>query len=280
MIFKWRYQLKSDLLNTNLDAHTNYEIKCNDVNVPFVKKFTLLGVTLDEYLIFDTHTISLCAKVNWKVSVLKKSSYLFDINFKITLFKLFIISKYDYCSTLFFHFNDKRNEDRLEKNFAKAVKSYLNIKIRSMDLEEQYQHLKSFRLLPLKLRFFQNLVFFIFTLVKIRRPSILLQSIDSLKKTRVTRQPFSLPISNTNLYINSFLSISIRLLNSFIFGNLIKTELTFRSEFKKVILSLYKSNMKHWTWRNVCFREMNFILFFQPAGLTVTTHGLWTYCPW
>jgi hypothetical protein len=149
-----------------------------------------------------------------------------------------------------------------------------------MDLEEQYQHLKSFRLLPLKLRFFQNLVFFIFTLFKIRRPSILLQSIDSLKKTRVTRQPFSLPISNTNLYINSFLSISIRLLNSFIFGDLIKTELTFRSEFKNVILSLYKSNMKHWTWRNVCFREMNFILIFQPAWLTVTTHGLWTYCPW
>ena len=68
---------------TNLDAHTNYEIKCNDVNVPFVKKFTLLGVTLDEYLIFDTHTISLCAKVNWKVSVLKKSSYLYDVNFKL-----------------------------------------------------------------------------------------------------------------------------------------------------------------------------------------------------
>jgi len=133
---------------------------------------------------------------------------MFKLNIKLKL-KLFIISKYDYCSTLFFHFNDKRNEDRLEKNFAKAVKSYLNIKIRSMDLEEQYQHLKSFRLLPLKLRFFQNLVFFIFTLVKIRRPSILLQSIDSLKKTRVTRQPFSLPISNTNLYINSFLSISV-----------------------------------------------------------------------
>jgi hypothetical protein len=83
---------------------------------------------------------------------------MFKLNIKLKL-KLFIISKYDYCSTLFFHFNDKRNEDRLEKNFAKAVKSYLNIKIRSMDLEQQYQHLKSFRLLPLKLRFFQNLVF-------------------------------------------------------------------------------------------------------------------------
>ena len=45
-------------------------------------------------------------KIDWKISVLKKSSYLFNLNFRITLFKLFIISKYDYCSTLFFHFND------------------------------------------------------------------------------------------------------------------------------------------------------------------------------
>ena len=68
MIFKWRYQLKSDRLNTNLDAHTNSEIKYNGLNLPFAKKLTQLGVTLDEYLIFETHTISLCPKVNWKVS--------------------------------------------------------------------------------------------------------------------------------------------------------------------------------------------------------------------
>jgi hypothetical protein len=59
MIFKWRYQRKTDLLNTNIDSHVQYEIKCNGERVPFVKKFTLLGVILDEYLTFDLHTISI-----------------------------------------------------------------------------------------------------------------------------------------------------------------------------------------------------------------------------
>ena len=55
--------------------------------------------------------------------------------------KLFIISKYDYCSTLFFHFNDIQNENRLEKNFCKALKSYLNLKI---NLKQYFQVLLLF----------------------------------------------------------------------------------------------------------------------------------------
>jgi hypothetical protein len=74
MIFKWKYQQKFDQLNTNIDSISNIEIKCDGENIPFVQKFTLLGVTLDEYLTFDLHTIALCSKVNWKISVLKKSS--------------------------------------------------------------------------------------------------------------------------------------------------------------------------------------------------------------
>ena len=44
-------------------------------SIPFVNKFTLLGEVFDDYLTFDLHTISLCSKVNWKISLLKKSSY-------------------------------------------------------------------------------------------------------------------------------------------------------------------------------------------------------------
>ena len=69
MIFKWKYQKQIDTMNTNIDAHYDIEIKCNDESIPFVKKFTLLGVILDEYLTFDLHTISLCSKVNWKISI-------------------------------------------------------------------------------------------------------------------------------------------------------------------------------------------------------------------
>ena len=88
MVFKWKYQRKIDVLNINIDAIDNIEIKCENEKIPFVKKFTLLGVILDEYLTFDLHTIGVCSKVNWKISVLKKSSYLFDLKFRITLFKL------------------------------------------------------------------------------------------------------------------------------------------------------------------------------------------------
>jgi hypothetical protein len=109
MRFKWKYQRKIDLLNTNIDAIEDIIIKCENEKIPFVKKFTLLGVILDEYLTFDLHTISICSKVNWKISVLRKSSYLFDLKFRVTLFKLFIMSKYDYCSSLFIYFSDVCN---------------------------------------------------------------------------------------------------------------------------------------------------------------------------
>jgi len=247
MIFKWRYQRQIDILNTNLDAQLKPEIKCNDEQIPFVTKFTLLGVVLDEYLTFDLHTISLCSKVNWKISVLKKSSYLFNLNFRITLFKLFIISKYDYCSTLFFHFNDIQNENRLEKNFCKALKSYLNLKITGLSLNDQFEHLKTFRLLPLKLRFFQNFVYFVFSLVKTKNKNVLSTSFESLRKTRETRAFFNQPLFDTNLYKFSFLSIAIKLLNSFIYSNVKNTEIIFRSAFEKVILTLFNTNSKHWT---------------------------------
>ncbi len=247
MIFKWRYQRQIDPLNTNLDAQVIPEIKCNGEEIPFVSKFTLLGVILDEYLTFDLHTISLCSKVNWKISVLKKSSYLFNLNFRITLFKLFIISKYDYCSTLFFYFNDVQNENRLDRNFSKAVKSYLNVKIIGLNLTEQFEHLKAFRLLPLKLRFFQNFVFFVFSLVKTKHINVISSSIESFRKTRETRAFFNQPLFETNLYKFSFLSIAIKLLNSFIFSNVKNTETVFRSAFEKVILMLYNTNNKHWT---------------------------------
>jgi hypothetical protein len=159
----------------------------------------------------------------------------------------FIISKFDYCSTLFFHFQDAVNEQRLDKNFSKSLKSYLNIKLHNLNISEQYDHLKSFRLMPLRLRFFQNFVFFLFSLIKSRHKNALNQSIDSLKKNRTTRSHFNQPIFESNLYKFSFMSIAIRLLNSFIYSNVNNTETIFRSAFEKVSLTLYHSNTKHWT---------------------------------
>ncbi len=73
------------------------------------------------------------------------------------------------------------------------------------------EHLKTFRLLPLKLRFFQNFVFFVFSLVKTKNENVLSTSLESLRKTRETRAFFNQPLFDTNLYKFSFLSIGIKL---------------------------------------------------------------------
>ena len=95
MILKWKHAARFDMLNTNIDAQNIFEIRCNGIVIPLVSKTTLLGVIIDEYLTLDQHSISICQKVNYKVSVLKKSLYLFDLKFKVILFKLFIQSKFD-----------------------------------------------------------------------------------------------------------------------------------------------------------------------------------------
>ena len=46
MLFKWKNSPKLDELNTNILATNNLEVKCNGELIPFVKKFTLLGVII------------------------------------------------------------------------------------------------------------------------------------------------------------------------------------------------------------------------------------------
>ena len=101
---------------------------------------------------------------NERIKILRPGSWSFATwdQYPGLIDKSFLQSKYDYCSTLFFHFSNKSNSDRLDKSFAKSIRKYLNIKIDGFDLTQQYNHLKEFKILPLKLRYFQNFVFFTF----------------------------------------------------------------------------------------------------------------------
>ena len=97
-------------------------VSFNGELIPYVTKFTLLGIILEEYLIFDLHTISLGSKVNRKISVLKKSSCLFNINFRkhYLNFSLFL----NLTTVLpFFYFNNLSKALRIERNFANALQS-------------------------------------------------------------------------------------------------------------------------------------------------------------
>jgi len=106
-------------------------------------------------------------RVAYKVRVLLKSAFLFDIEFKTILFKLFILSTFGYCSSLFIHFLE-----RLERSHSNAVYSILRVNLYDcnlstqnstmMSLERQLKTLINFDILPLKFRYFKRLIRFLY----------------------------------------------------------------------------------------------------------------------
>jgi hypothetical protein len=101
----------------------------NNVSIPYVDQTKLLGVIIDEKLIFDIHTIDFCQKVSFKIRTLSMCAFLFDAEFKEILFKLFILPLCDYCSILFFHFTNQTDSNRLVKSFSKNIFKFLKIKL-------------------------------------------------------------------------------------------------------------------------------------------------------
>jgi hypothetical protein len=82
----------------------------DDILIPIVASTKLLG------LIIDMNSKDITRRVAYKVRVLLKSAFLFDIEFKIILFKFFILSTFDYCSSLFVHFSSQVDQLRLERS--------------------------------------------------------------------------------------------------------------------------------------------------------------------
>ncbi len=75
------------------------------------------------------NSIDVTRKVAYKVRVLLKSAFLFDIEFKTILFKLFFLSTFDYCSSLFVNFsshnyNYKNPASSLVKSLMSFKKTY------------------------------------------------------------------------------------------------------------------------------------------------------------
>jgi len=89
-------------------------VNLSGIPIQFVQTFRYLGVMIDDKLNFHQHVKKIYQQFTFKTNALKKCAYLFDIQFKTILFKLFIQSQFDYCSTLLFHLNNKSDQEKLE----------------------------------------------------------------------------------------------------------------------------------------------------------------------
>ena len=93
-------------------------INFKNKNIKFVRTFQLLGVIIDNRLNFEDQVISICKKVNSLTCLLTKGSYLFTNKIKPTLFKLFIMNRFEYYGSAWFPSINQQCLDRLEKCFA------------------------------------------------------------------------------------------------------------------------------------------------------------------
>jgi len=97
-----------------------------------------------------------------KINIFYLVFFLFEAEFKIILFKLFILPSNDYCSTFFFHFTSQTGSQRLVKSLSKNIFKFLkiqiftvnvNVKIKScnyvMDIDKQVKLLNDINIMPL-----------------------------------------------------------------------------------------------------------------------------------
>jgi ribonuclease P/MRP protein subunit RPP40 len=112
----------------------------------------LLGVEIDSQLKFEKQINVLCSKVNKKAYLISRRFFLFDIKFRTTLFKLFIIPHFEYCSSLFYNTYSSITAT-LFKCFKKNLKLFLNIDIHNKDLHMQLSVLQPFNILPISKTF-------------------------------------------------------------------------------------------------------------------------------
>ena len=75
----------------------------------------LLGINIDYELKFNGHILELCKKAGRKINVLTRLSTHLDIQSKLTLLYSFILSHFQYCSSVWFHCSDA-NVRKMEKS--------------------------------------------------------------------------------------------------------------------------------------------------------------------
>ena len=77
------------------------------------KSIELFGMTVDDNLCFDEHVCNICKKISNQFNVISRFCKLIPATIVLRLYKVFIVSHFFYCSTIW-HFCDSRNRDNLE----------------------------------------------------------------------------------------------------------------------------------------------------------------------
>ena len=82
---------------------------------------TVIGNNIDFMLNFNDHISEICKKASQQLAVLKRIGRFLTKQGKLTIFKSFITSSFNYCP-LTWHFCSQASTHKMEKNTRKGLK--------------------------------------------------------------------------------------------------------------------------------------------------------------
>ena len=117
------------IINRHVESSHFEPFRVRNNRVTFVNEFKLIGDLIDSKLLFESHVRSIKSKAGFKSHIIsiRKARSLFLYKLRLTIFKLFVVPYFDYCSTVFFQGVSKCYFDSLVKAFHKNLRITLNI---------------------------------------------------------------------------------------------------------------------------------------------------------
>ena len=105
------------------DAISSFHL--NDTVINCDDNVTLLGIKIDFMLNFNDHISKICKKASQQLAVLKRIGGFLTKQGKLTIFKSFIVSSFNYCP-LTWHFCSQASTHKMEKILERALRFISN----------------------------------------------------------------------------------------------------------------------------------------------------------
>ncbi len=220
--------------NAKRGARKPNAIQLQDNLIEVVSEFKLLGCTIDEKLNFNKHVSNTKTYVCKNLFTIKNLFFL-SFEIKVHFFKTFLLPHFDYCASLFIHFNHTQI-DKINKTYNLCLYVLLGLELNHLTLEDQQEKLKPLNILPYRYRLLFRFSLFSYKIVN----NFILNDIKNILKPIV--KAANTRATSSNLYevplVLSYcgckrISLSLTTLMNKVLKNF--TNLTLK-DFKDIIL--------------------------------------------
>ena len=128
---------------------SDFKVSIDELDIPFSKSITALGVCIDENLTFDSHIDTICLKASRQISALQRLTGFLDMTSRKAIYTSFISANFNYCPLVWF-FTSRANITKMQKLQERALRFVLKDSISDYNTLLTKSGFDSFRISSLK----------------------------------------------------------------------------------------------------------------------------------